>query len=512
MLSTAGQFVLLGLMLLWFVYSNGGRYKYRFPGMQEYYGANCYVTFRDLQESMTRTAEELNLLRNVSVLENWRRATGKEKPKLILVATTGGAYRAAFWTTLVLDELGRYLGSDFHRHVRLITGASGGMVGAAYYVSAFQTCGPPADGVTGLIREETGLDSLTPVARRLVLRDLPMGFFWPFDQNHDRGIELEREWHTLARTYSDLSQGALEGWRPSLIVSPVVVESGRRLLISNLDLSVLAETRRLRALSLEGQTALGADTARLYSRSAVEFFRIFPKARSTFSLQTSVRMSATFPLASPAVSLPTDPPQRVVDAGYYDNYGVELATSWVYEHQDWIRKNTSGVALIQIRAHPSENDIQAYFGLAGSTARRLEKKFLGRLAASFQGVTSPLSGGLNAREASMRFRNANQVRLLDDLFNRDGNPGFFETFVFENFDEFAMNWFISEHDISRMRHSIGGVDSHPSFSRRSKIISTGGSKLRAAAGLKTVEEAHEMIKNNNLEVKGNLLRWWSAPK
>ena len=355
-----------------------------------------------------------------------------------------------------------------------------GMLGAAYYVSAFQETGPPANGVTSLIREETGLDSLTPEARRLVLRDLPMGFFWPFDQDHDRGVELEREWNSLARTYADLSQGEREGWRPSLVVSPVVVESGRRLLISNLDLSVLAETRPLRTVTLEGQTTLAA-----VDGSTVLAFgcRILPNlSQGTFHAFSSNVCSyefPTFPLASPAVSLPTDPPQRVVDAGYYDNYGVDLATSWAYEHQDWVRRNTSGLALIQIRAHPSENDIQSYFGLAGSSTRKLEEKFLGRLAASFQGLTSPLTGGLNAREASMRFRNATQVRLLDDLFNRDGHQGFFDTFVFENFDEFAMNWFISEHDISRMRHSIGGVDAHPSYSRRSKIISTGGSKLQA---------------------------------
>ena len=45
-------------------------------------------------------------------------------------------------------------------------------------------------------------------------------------------------------------------------------------------------------------------------------------------------MSATFPFASPAVSLPMDVPRRVVDAGYYDNYGVDLATSWIYVNQD----------------------------------------------------------------------------------------------------------------------------------------------------------------------------------
>ena len=63
-----------------------------------------------------------------------------------------------------------------------------------------------------------------------------------------------------------------------------------------------------------------------------------------------MRMSATFPYVTSAVVLPTDPPRHVVDAGYYDNYGVNLAASWIASHGDWIRRNTSGVLVVQIRA------------------------------------------------------------------------------------------------------------------------------------------------------------------
>src|SRR6185369_14477999 len=100
---------------------------------------------------------------------------------------------------------------------------------------------------------------------------------------------------------------------------------------------------------------------KLYGRSAVQFFRVFPGAYPTFKLRTAVRMSATFPYVSPAVSLPTIPPRRIVDAGYYDNYGVDLLCSWVSKSCAWINENTSGVALIQIRAYPSETRRLEYF-------------------------------------------------------------------------------------------------------------------------------------------------------
>jgi len=52
----------------------------------------------------------------------------------------------------------------------------------------------------------------------------------------------------------------------------------------------------------------------------------FSQHFGTFTLQTAARMNAAFPVISPAVDLPTRPPRRVVDAGYFDNYG--MATRW----------------------------------------------------------------------------------------------------------------------------------------------------------------------------------------
>src|SRR5207253_10764938 len=128
------------------------------------------------------------------------------------------------------------------------------------------------------------------------------------------------------------------GHRPSVIVSPVVIGTGERLLISNLDLDDIS-------------TPISA-TGELYVSSARQLFRMFPAAQPSFGLHTAVRMNATFPYASPAVSLPTNPPRRVVDAGYYDNYGVNLAAAWAYQYRDWIRREISGLALIQIYAYP----------------------------------------------------------------------------------------------------------------------------------------------------------------
>src|SRR5262249_30145543 len=74
-------------------------------------------------------------------LERWRgqaAGPGGAKPKLAVVTVSGGANRSALWTVFVLDTLECELGAGgrpFAPHVRLITGASGGMVGASYWVA-----------------------------------------------------------------------------------------------------------------------------------------------------------------------------------------------------------------------------------------------------------------------------------------------------------------------------------------------------------------------------------------
>ena len=86
---------------------------------------------------------------DIAVLEAWKTAAqksmpadgqgNKPNPKLAILAVSGGANRAGFWTAAVLEKLDSL--PHFRSHLRLITGASGGMVGAAYYVAELNNPG-----------------------------------------------------------------------------------------------------------------------------------------------------------------------------------------------------------------------------------------------------------------------------------------------------------------------------------------------------------------------------------
>jgi hypothetical protein len=96
----------------------------------------------------------------------------------------------------------------------------------------------------------------------------------------------------------------------------MLVEDGRRLLISNLALAFMAQNRGPRLKDPEGS---------FFSQSGYEFSRLFPQAWPNFPVRPAARMNASFPYVVPTAVLPTLPRRRVADAGYYDNYRVSVA-------------------------------------------------------------------------------------------------------------------------------------------------------------------------------------------
>lgn len=449
----------------------------------------------DLQEEARKQREKAaGLVDPVGALNNWRKRTrpqcwevcgeqsctgacGEPKQKLVIVATSGGAYRASFWTGLVLDKLTRMQDDGeipgFARNVRLITGASGGMVTAAYFAAmmtedaehpepvndrleadiiasqGFDEGGEAAAGFPYSTRYPIPRDSLSPVSQQLVQRDI-LGLFWPSRRPIDRGKVLEWQWRTLDCSFGALAAGEQEGWRPSIVFSPMIVESGTPLMITNLDIAKVLNDPR------DGDTS-----DRAY------FFSWFPEAHNTFKVRTAVRMNASFPFVSPSTALPTRPYRRVVDAGYYDNYGIDIAVNYLAhpEIRDWVVANTSGIAIVEIRAFP--------FKPAFTRVKSLRR--------ALQPVSTPVEGMLSARGSTMTFRNWQSFANLQDTFDmalRERAPEgdherheFLRRFTFElnpeiymedktlaaeneklNPDgvEISMNWYLPRHELKLM--------------------------------------------------------------
>jgi hypothetical protein len=394
-----------------------------------------------------------------------KRGAGGRKPRLVLVATSGGAMRSAVWTALVLEGLEREIPADpatkrggFRDHIRVIAGASGGMVGAAAYAADFEHGPLPQTGWdpdSGMLPFSSALaeESLSPIIQTALLHDFTTHAVIPYPAWTDRGRVLEAAWDRsfvkvkrdkretggawaadgtspFARPVRALAPLEAACDRPSLVFSPMMVEDSKRLLVSNLDLSDLTGPWAVR-LDRAGGEPKRVDTP------AVEFFRLFPDA-AEFRVGTAARMSATFPILSPAVGLPTAPTRRLVDAGYYDNYGLAVLSGWLIQNRTAVEKHTSGVLVVQVRAFPMDRDNDQFVASRASPADAL-----------IGAISAPLQAVLTASTGAGYHRNSELIDSLDTTFNVAAGTGkrradaFFATAVFELDAQAAMSWYLT---------------------------------------------------------------------
>lgn len=434
--------VAVGLGLIWIWWANGWPGKYRLPGFEELYD-------RPEEPLSEKAGRHGDMIDPVSALSAWKASVASqgEKPILVIVATSGGAYRATFWTSLILDRLnadsavgGRWPG--LVPSIRLVTGASGGMVAGAYLVVLARE-NELSEGITHRIITDTraslaeqcgrlypiGRDSLSPLIHQMVRRDLWQPFRFSVPKS-DRGRVLQSQWRTLDTSFAALRTAEADGRIPSIIFSPMVVETGAVALLSNLSLEAI----RKRAAPPGEEMA-----------ASVEIFRTFAGTQDNVNLATAVRLSATFPYMSPAVSLPTTSDRRLVDAGYYDNYGVDLATGYLDEEsvRGWIIENCGGVAVIETRAFPAQRLVHPPT----------------RFRRAFQFLTSPLEGLLNARQASQIFRNTQQLNAVRDVFGQaTGDRDFLKVFTFEAVCDVSMSWYLRLDEIEALAAQLTPPD------------------------------------------------------
>ena len=137
------------ILVVGFGLANNDRFKLRFENLS-YDNARIVPLHRRVPASYSprrRTAPrasvsspaDLDLVDDLAALQCWLQERREDedvvegKPKLVVVAVSGGAARSAYWTATVLNRLEQEI-CGFSRKVRVMTGASGGMLGSAYYV------------------------------------------------------------------------------------------------------------------------------------------------------------------------------------------------------------------------------------------------------------------------------------------------------------------------------------------------------------------------------------------
>lgn len=296
----------------------------------------------------------------LQLLENWKQKliaenNGNEdyKPKIIFINTSGGGLRSSMWVTKALLHLDSITNGKFLKHTILMTGSSGGSIGAAfvreiilhrknkkhnqYYVN------------------QISQDALDPVALSIATNDVFLRLkqveYHGEYYTKDRGISLEEKissncFDWFNKPLIDYQADEFNARIPMQIFSPTIMNDGRRLLISAQGISYLTK-----------KNPLFKNNANLLE--AIEYRKLFAKqGADSIRFAGVLRMSASFPYISPMANLPSNPVMEVMDAGVRDNYGITTTIQFIHCFRNWLSENTSGILILQLRDRKKEFAIE----------------------------------------------------------------------------------------------------------------------------------------------------------
>ncbi|WP_210180963.1 patatin-like phospholipase family protein [Bradyrhizobium valentinum] len=260
-------------------------------------------------------------------LRRWEQGRSSNEP-LVLVATAGGASRAAYWTGTVLRALDDRSNGQFSDHVFAISSVSGGALGAIGYAAwladrPLDSESSPAAAKARLNFVQTffGQDYLGPAVGALLFPDLIQRFL-PAPLFPDRAASLEEAFELgwqqsatrcteqpcpkstrLADEYTQIwSKSRLHEdsgrWVPIVLANGTHVETGKRIITApvRIDTSVFEDT--------------------------YDFYQLAP---AQIRASTAVLNSARFTVVSPPGRLMRGDviTGRIIDGGYFENGGME---------------------------------------------------------------------------------------------------------------------------------------------------------------------------------------------
>jgi len=308
-----------------------------------------HYTREGLLSLCTKEKVDLDRRNMIGILDNWKKNQDSARPLLVLLNTSGGGHRSATFTMSMLQQLDSLTHGRIMKKIFLITGASGGMVGATYFRELYlqRQRGKAIDLQDEKYVDDIASDVLNPLFSSFVARDLiaPAQKFKvnEFTYVKDRGYSFEEKLSMNTRGFLDKQlkdYGADEKAAniPLIFYNSVVTRDSRKMIISTQPVSFMMQGWQ--------------DTTRIpvMDPDVIDFASFFAKQEPhNLRILTAMRMNATFPIVLPNVWLPSNPVIDVMDAGLRDNYGQETSLRFLEAFDDWINVNTCGVLIIQIR-------------------------------------------------------------------------------------------------------------------------------------------------------------------
>lgn len=305
------------------------------------------------RESIMQLASDSNMLSDkqvyINILNKWKAKQGSPKPVMILINTSGGGIRSATFTMSALQSLDSMMDGKLMQQTFLISGASGGMLGAAYFRELYyrKQHSESINLQDQQYLKDISRDLLNPLFSSFITRDL-IGPAKPFQAHgyrytKDRGYAFEQKLNEntrgyLNKTMNDYRKPEANAEIPMMFFNAVITRDGRKLLMAThparFMMRPITDTNKINVMDAD----------------AIDFHSYLAQQDATnIGILSALRMNATFPYVLPNVWLPTNPVIDVMDAGLRDNFGQESSLRFMDVFKDWLRENTSKVILLQLR-------------------------------------------------------------------------------------------------------------------------------------------------------------------
>lgn len=296
----------------------------------------------------------------LEILQNWKAKTGLAKPKMVILNFSGGGLGAATFSLAVMQHADSITNGKLMLGTAMMTGASGGMIGAAYWRELYlmKMLGQIDNMYDSAYIQRISGDLLNITMATLVSNDMvyPLQKFTVGGQQYrkDRGYAFEKQLNENTKGVLNRPLAYYRGYEqraeiPMMIFAPTIINDHRSLYISSQRVSYLmrptGKDYRPRNTDVDG----------------VDFQRMFGSQNAdSLLISSAIRMNATYPYVLPFVTLPTKPIIKVMDAGMRDNYGLLTSAKFIYAFREWILANTSGVVVVQVRQYKREREITGY--------------------------------------------------------------------------------------------------------------------------------------------------------
>lgn len=286
----------------------------------------------------------------IGILDRWKAKQTEEKPMLIVFNFSGGGVRSASFAMNVLQGLDSLTSGQIMNETMLMSGASGGMLAAAYFreLARLKLNGKNIDLQNKQYLDDISDDLLNPVFSSMIARDL-ISPSQKFTYGHyryikDRGYAFEEKLNRNTHELLDKTIGFYQSAEsnaaiPLMILNSAVTRDLKKMMICTQPLSFMM------------QDGFKDSASMMTGPDAIDFAALF-KNEDPMNLRmlTALRMNATYPYLLPSVWLPSKPVIDVMDAGLRDNTGQETTMRFLNVFKDWINANTRGVLIIQIRS------------------------------------------------------------------------------------------------------------------------------------------------------------------